>query len=191
MVRGILIFGLNGSGKSTLTYALTKQIGYWEMDVEDYYFPHQKASRHMALEHQSIPETGNVLPFSFSLSKDEVQQKLLEDIATHPNFILCGVAPNWCAEILSKIDIAFWIQTPKQERLDRITQRELFRFGQRILPGGDLYEQQKAFREAAAGRALKPLEECAAKLHCPVYMVDGMRSVQENIEYMQQCIASL
>ena len=192
MYRGIAVFGLNGSGKSTLTHALAKQIGYWEMDVEDYYFPHQKVSRYMALEH--LPHTlenTDILPFSSSLSKDEVQRKLIEDIRIHPRFILCGVAMNWGEEILSKIDIAFWIRTPKEERLDRIAKRELLRFGHRVLPGGDMYEQQRTFHEFAASRDLKSLEESAAKLHCPVYIVDGMRSVQENTHYMQQCIESL
>lgn len=36
MIQGIAIFGLNGGGKSTLVHALAKQIGYYEMDVEDY-----------------------------------------------------------------------------------------------------------------------------------------------------------
>lgn len=192
MYRGIAVFGLNGSGKSTLTHALAKQIGYWEMDVEDYYFPHQKVSRYMALEH--LPHTlenTDILPFSSSLSKDEVQRKLIEDIQIHPRFILCGVAMNWGEEILTKIDIAFWIRTPKEERLDRIAKRELLRFGQRVLPGGDMYEQQRTFHEFAASRDLKSLEESAAKLHCPVYMVDGTRSVQENTHYMHQCIESL
>ena len=50
MIRGIAIMGLNGCGKSTLAHALSKALGFYEMDVEDYYFPHQKASRHMALQ---------------------------------------------------------------------------------------------------------------------------------------------
>ena len=40
---GVLIFGQNGAGKSTLAHALAKKTGYWEMDVEDYYFPSQRA----------------------------------------------------------------------------------------------------------------------------------------------------
>ena len=42
---GIAIFGLNGAGKSTLTHALAKELKFYEMDVEDYYFPEQKESR--------------------------------------------------------------------------------------------------------------------------------------------------
>ena len=37
-------------GKSTLTHALAKQIGCFEMDVEDYYFPEHRESRKYALE---------------------------------------------------------------------------------------------------------------------------------------------
>ena len=52
MIHGIAIMGLNGCGKSTLTHALSKAIGFYEMDVEDYYFPEQKRSRQAVLEHQ-------------------------------------------------------------------------------------------------------------------------------------------
>lgn len=185
MYDGIAILGLNGSGKSTLAHALAKSIGYREMDVEDYYFPAQKTSRYMALEHRPSPlENTGVLPFSISLSKEDVQYNLISDIREYPRFILCGVTMNWCEEILSKINVAFWIQTPKEERLKRIEQREFLRFGQRVLPGGDMYEQQKAFRETAAQRDLKSLEENIHKLNCPVHIIDGTMSVQENVHNM-------
>ena len=54
MVQGIAVFGLNGVGKSTLTHALAKAMGYFEMDVEDYYFPEQKESRQWALENRDV-----------------------------------------------------------------------------------------------------------------------------------------
>ena len=45
MQEGIAIVGLNGSGKSTLGHALAKALNYYEIDVEDYYFPEQQESR--------------------------------------------------------------------------------------------------------------------------------------------------
>ena len=39
MIRGIAIMGLNGCGKSTLAHAIAKRLDFYEMDVEDYYFP--------------------------------------------------------------------------------------------------------------------------------------------------------
>ena len=35
MGRGIALVGLNGSGKSTLGHALAKELGYFEIDVDD------------------------------------------------------------------------------------------------------------------------------------------------------------
>ena len=50
MSEGIAIVGLNGSGKSTIGHALAKELSYYEIDVEDYYFPEQKESRRAALD---------------------------------------------------------------------------------------------------------------------------------------------
>ena len=57
MAEGIAIFGLNGGGKSTLAHALAQRMGYYEMDVEDYYFPEQKMSRMSALENAAQGDT--------------------------------------------------------------------------------------------------------------------------------------
>ena len=122
MIRQIAIFGLNGSGKSTLGHALARETGLFEMDAEDYYFPEQKASRHWALEHTEIMNTEYLgdLPFSVARSGEEAQTAVLADLDAHDGFILSGVTLNWCQEILSRIRIAFRVQTPAEERIRRI-----------------------------------------------------------------------
>lgn len=184
MVQGIAIFGLNGGGKSTLAHALAKQTGYFEMDVEDYYFPEQKKSRKGALDESGIVDTEHLgeLPFSNPRTKDEVQTAIMEDILVHPRFILSGVTMKWNDAILSHIDIAFWVQTPLEERLKRIQEREEKRFGARVLPGGDMYTQQREFRNVVKNRDSKTVEESAKRFACPVIMLDGTLPVTENIE---------
>ncbi|WP_349670608.1 AAA family ATPase [Lacrimispora sp.] len=184
MIQGIAVFGLNGGGKSTLTHALAKQTGYFEMDVEDYYFPQQRESRKWALENNSVIHTdqSDELPFSNPRTKGEVQTAMMENIKTHPRFIISGVTMNWSNEILSRIDIAFWVQTPLEERLKRIQSREEKRFGPRVLDGGDMFAQQMEFREIVINRDLKKVEECAVKLGCPVIVIDGTLSVMHNLE---------
>ncbi len=184
MIQGIAIFGLNGGGKSTLTHALAKQIGYFEMDVEDYYFPEQRESRKLALENNSIIDTEHLgeLPFSTPRTKSEVQTAIMENIKAHPKFILSGVTMNWNDEILSCIDIAFWVQTPLEERLKRIQAREEKRFGARVLDGGDMFSQQMEFRKVVKNRDAIAVEECAMKLGCPVIVIDGTLSVIHNLE---------
>ena len=186
---GIAIFGLNGAGKSTLTYILAKRLNYYEMDVEDYYFPEQKESRRQALEHNAPCKCDasnfGYLPFSNPKSKEEVQAAILKDIKAHPKFILSGVRMNWCEEILSKIEIAFMVQVPLDERLKRIQEREENRFGARALPGGDMYEQQKEFRRVVAAREEQELEKSALKLSCPVVILDGTMTVEYNSEKIE------
>ena len=79
MIQGVAIFGLNGSGKSTLTHALAKEKNYFEIDMEDYYFPEQKGSRQWAMENNDIIYTEHLggLPFSLPKSKNEVQSAIL------------------------------------------------------------------------------------------------------------------
>ncbi len=184
MIQGIAVFGLNGGGKSTLTHALAKQIGYFEIDVEDYYFPEQRESRNWALENNSIIDTEHLdeLPFSNPRTKSEVQTAIMENIKTHPRFIISGVTMNWSNEILSSIDIAFWVQTPLEERLKRIQAREEKRFGTRVLDGGDMFAQQMEFRKVVRNRDSKTVEESAIKLGCPVIVIDGTLSVIHNLE---------
>lgn len=191
MIRGIAIFGLNGSGKSTLSHALAKRIDYFEMDVEDYYFPEQKESRRWALENDTVIATKHLgeLPFSKPRNKSEVQAAILEDIKAHPEFIMSGVTMNWNDEIMSQIDIAFWVQTPVEERVKRIQAREEKRFGARVLAGGDMYEQQVEFRKVVKNRDAKAVEECAERFLCPVIVLDGTLPVEENLEKVMKCLA--
>jgi len=184
MNQGIAIFGLNGGGKSTLTHALAKQTGYFEMDVEDYYFPDQSVSRIRALENNdgSYTEHFDKLPFSNPKTKNEVQAAIIEHIKAHPRFIISGVTMNWSDELLSRVDIAFWIQTPLEERLKRIKAREEKRFGARVLGGGDMFAQQMEFRKFVENRDSNAVEESAKKLACPVIVLDGTLSVIHNLE---------
>ncbi len=189
---GIAIFGLNGAGKSTLTHALAKELNYYEMDVEDYYFPEQKKSRQNALENiaTNAADFSEELPYSNSKSKEEVQKALLEDVKIHPNFILAGVNMNWCEEILSSIEFAFLVKAPLEKRLERIQYREEKRFGARALQGGDMYEQQEEFRKVVASREEASLEECVKKLSCPVVVLDGTLPVEFNIKKIKETIKS-
>ena len=189
---GIAIFGLNGAGKSTLTHALAKELKFYEMDVEDYYFPEQKESRKNALEKiaTNAADFSEELPYSNSRNKAEVQVALLEDVKIHPNFILAGVNMNWCEEILSSIEFAFWVKAPLEKRLERIQYREEKRFGARALQGGDMYEQQEEFRKVVASREEASLEECVKKLSCPVVVLDGTLPVEFNIKKIKETIKS-
>lgn len=183
-MNGIAILGLNGAGKSTLAHALAKQIGYYELDVEDCYFPEQSKSRKWSLENDDIIETNHLglLPFSVPRDKEEVQIKIMSKIVTNPKFIISGVTMNWNDEIVSQIGIAFLVITPVEERLKRIQSREEKRFGSRVRVGGDMFIQQLEFKKVVKNKESKTVEVSAERLDCPVIEIDGTLSVSHNID---------
>lgn len=183
MKRGIAILGLNGSGKSTLAHMLSERTGRFEMDVEDYYFPHQRGDRRRALEGGCAGESEGI-PFSDPRPKDEVQRALIADMDVRPDFVIAGVTMNWCDEIRKRIGIAFLLDAPLQVRLDRIRQREARRFGPRALPGGDLFDQQEQFRRMVRERDPGAPAQSAARLGCPVVVLDGTLPPEENLKTM-------
>ena len=180
---GIAILGMNGAGKSTLAHALAKVTGYTEMDVEDFYFPEQRASRLHALEHDTVAVTEHLgdLPFSVPRSKAEVEELLLDAIPENGGFILAGVTLNFREELLSRLTLAVELETPLETRIQRIEDREIRRFGDRVLPGGDMYEQQSDFRRMVETRDPSAASQSAEKLPCPVIKLNGTAPVEENI----------
>ena len=83
----------------------------------------------------------------YARSAKEVQEMIRNDIEKHPQFVISGVTMNWDEDILSLIDVAFILEVPAEERVKRLQHREEVRFGSRVMSGGDMYEQQKTFRE--------------------------------------------
>jgi len=193
MAQGIAFCGLNGAGKSTLAHALAKRTGRFEIDTEDFYFPEQKDSRKLALEGAEKIKTCHLgdIPFSVSRTKDEAQAAILRQMEAHPQFVLAGVTLNWCSEIVRRIGIVFLVQTPPQERVRRIQQREVFRFGERVLPGGDMYAQQCEFRKTALERDPAAAEQSLQALKCPVVRVDGTLPVEQNLEMILKRLSCL
>ena len=164
MTRGILIVGLNGCGKTTLGRALAARLGWLRLDVEDYYFPDM------------------TVPYANARSKDEVRRRMLEDIRAYGDFVLSSVRADLGEAIRSHAALAAWLQAPAGLRMSRIEQRELQRFGARVLPGSDMYEGQRRFHAMAAARTDASVEEILIGLDCPVLALDAALPIEVNVE---------
>ena len=173
MYNGIAIIGLNGAGKSTLAHVLAKKLHYFEIDVEDYYFPAQRSSRINALEGKTSADA-NFIPYLSPKAKSEVEFAIRKDINCNPQFVLSGVTLNWSESILSQIDIVFYLHVPLNERLQRIRSREAQRFGSRILPGGDMYDQHIEFLNKVENRSEQEITRSLENLSCPVVNVEKL-----------------
>ena len=86
--------------------------------------------------------------------------------------------------------MAIFIFTSADIRIERLTKREMEDFGDRILPGGDMYEDSQIFFKWARGyddssvngRTLEKHMARILHLSCPVVKLDGNKTVEELVE---------
>ena len=165
---GILICGLNGTGKSTLGRMLADRMGYEFIDNEDLYFPKADPS----------------YLFSGPRSKEEVTRLLEERISGNSRFIFAAVRGNYGDKLIASLDDVVLIEVPKQIRSRRVRDRSYQKFGGRILPGGDLYDQERAWFSLTDSRPEAYVTDWLETVDCPVIRIDGTLPVEENVDYL-------
>lgn len=164
MIRGICICGLNGSGKTTLAASLSRSLNYKLMDIEDYYF---------------LPSD---VPYSRPRTKEEVIPLVLEDIHENPCFVFASVKGDMTHEINAKYDLVVYLDVPKEIRMERIKKRAFDKFGDRVLIGGDMYEQEEAFFKMASERDDTAIKAWLDTLPCKVLRLDGTKDINDNVK---------
>ena len=170
MRRGICVCGLNGSGKTTLAGALAKELNCKHMDIEQYYF------------------TSTDNPYASSKTREEVERLLLEDIKKNPCFVFSAVNGDMTLGINDNYDLVVYLEVPLEMRMKRIRQRAIDKFGDRVLPGGDMYEQEESFFAYAEKRTPEKIEKWLKTLSCRVIRLDGTKPIQENVELIKSLL---
>lgn len=160
----ILVCGLNGSGKTTFGMKLADRLKYDFLNDEDYYFFESE------------------IPFSKSRSEEEAKEYIISYLRCHKNVVMIATRGDLSERINSMYDCVIYLSAPAGIRLSRIKERDSKRFGERVLPGGDMYEQQRKFHEFALSRTSEKIEKWLDTLECTVIKLDGTRTVDENVE---------
>ena len=125
--RTILIFGAAGSGSTTVARAIACHYGYHHIEVDE------------ALFEPSDP------PFLVRRSETETHAIVLQQLNTFESCVISGSIIGWGDSFKPNIDLVVFLHLPVEIRIDRIRRREEKRFGSRVAPGGDMYEQHFAF----------------------------------------------
>lgn len=162
---GLIICGMNGSGKSTLGRALATHLNWRFIDNEDLYFP----------------KTDPDHPFAAERTQDEVARLLLEEVSRDAHFVFAAVRGNYGTAVLPYYRTAVLVETPRALRLKRVQQRSLSKFGDRAMPGGDLYESEQRFYDIVAARPEDYATRWLDIVEIPVLRVDGTKPVEENV----------
>ncbi len=162
---GIIVCGLNGSGKSTLGKALAEKLGFYFIDNEDLYFS----------------KTDPNYLFASPRTHEEVEKLLLDEISTHKNFVFASVKGDYGEAFYQFVKYIILIDVPKDIRIQRVRNRSFQKFGNRMMPGGDLYEQEEQFFAFVESRSNSTVEEWLKDLSCTVIRIDGTKPIEENI----------
>lgn len=162
---GIQVCGLNGCGKSTLGRALAKELGFHFIDNENLYFS----------------RTSSGEPYGSPRPRDEVERLLTDEVRAYPNFVFAAVRGDYGMEIIPFYNYVVAIEVPGDVRSQRIRNRSFQKFGDRMLAGGELYEQEEAFFQMAASRNDSYVDNWLQTLSCPVIRVDGTKPAEENV----------
>lgn len=165
---GIIVCGLNGVGKSTLGKALAEKLNFYFIDNEDLYFP-KTDSKYM----YAIPRT-----------REEVEKLFFSEIKAHGDFVFASVKGDYGESVYPFFQYAVWIDVPKDIRIKRVKNRSFQKFGNRMLVGGDLYEQEEKFFKLVESRAENMVEEWIQNLNCPIIKIDGTKPIEENINFI-------
>ena len=179
MTPFIHIFGASGSGVSTLGRALSEALGFRFMDTDSYYW---------------LPTDP---PFREKRPVEERLRMIREDRDTSGGGVLSGDCIGWGDVLIPEFTLVIRLETDTAIRLQRIRNRESERFGGRILPGGDMYEQHLSFLEWAGKydtadtsmRSFQSHEEWQQKLTSDVLRLRGEDPVQDNVERVLRKLA--
>ena len=145
MPRGIIVFGAPGSGKTTLGKELARQLNFKHFDLDDYYWSWDK----------------DVIPFTIFRPREEIIKHLMKDISKYPDFVMSGSMGSIRGLFNPLFQLAAFVTVPAAIRMERLRAREFAMFGERILAGGDMYEQNIKFLcEAAAYDTGEPPQVC-------------------------------
>ncbi len=171
---GILICGLNGTGKSTLGKMLADRIGYEFIDNEDLYFPKADAE----------------YIFSNPRSKEEAVRLLEEKIDRNKRFVFAAVKGDYGDKLIASLDHIVLVEAPKQIRSQRVRNRSFSKFGERILPGGDLYDKEEAWFSLTDSRPEDYTAQWLETVNCPVICINGTLPVQQNVDDLVSALST-
>ena len=171
---GIMICGLNGTGKSTLGRMLADRMGYEFIDNEDLYFP----------------KTDSSYVFSGPRSKEEVIRLLEERIRGNNRFIFAAVRGDYGDRLIASLDHIVLIEVPKQIRRQRVRDRSYQKFGDRILPGGDLYDIESKWFSLTDSRPETYVTDWLKTVNRPVIRIDGTLPAEKNLDHIVSVLSN-
>lgn len=172
----IHIYGASGSGTSTLGRKICEELGYQFMDTDDYFW---------------MPTNPQ---YTLKREKGERVRLMKKDIEAFPNVVISGSLSGWGDELIPFFQLVIRLVTDTDVRIERLKKREREKFGERIAPGGDMYEHHLDFLEWARKYDTGDINMRSKAMHdkwqellpCPQIALNGAGDLEENFRVVRE-----
>ena len=171
MATGIMITGSSGAGKTTLGELLAKELGYTFVDIDEY-----------------IWRKDTEIPFTAMYSKAEKIRRVMGAIADCEHFVMAGSMDSFHEYFDPYFELVVHLHTDAETRIKRVHERAIERFGNRVLQGGDMYEDHQkmltrieGYDLGIGGCTLQQHEKWLNSLDCKVLKLDGADALEKNL----------
>lgn len=171
MPKGIMIIGPSGSGKTTLGIEVAKRMGLPFFDVDDFIW------------RRDTPE-----PYTAMYSREEKISGLKNAIMPYENFVMAGSMSSFHEAFDQYFDLMVFLYVAPDIRVERIKERAVQRFGDRVAEGGDMYESNRKFieynrsYETDGSPNLREQRAWMDSLSCRILELDGSDEIEKNAE---------
>ena len=174
----IHIFGPSGAGTSTLGRKICAELGYHFMDTDDYFW---------------LPTDPQ---FTAPRPVEERLQLMRDEIEREQDVVISGSLVDWGDVLIPLFTLAVRIEMDQELRIARLKARERARFGERVDPGGDMYQQHLAFvrwaRTYDTGgldmRSKAKHDQWQTMLTCPLLQIDGAAALEQNFSAVKKVL---
>ena len=122
--------------------------------------------------------------YSSPRTREEVEKLLFSEIKAHENFVFASVKGDYGENIYPFFRYAVLIGVSKDIRIQRVINRSFQKFGNRMLIGGDLHEQEEKYFDFVKSRSENTVEEWIQSMKCPIIRIDGTKSIEENVDFI-------
>ncbi|QTP58310.1 adenylate kinase [Billgrantia antri] len=169
MANRIHIFGASGVGSTSLGSLVASRLQVPHLDVDDYYWK------------RTDP------PFTQKNSPEQRVASIIADMQGHDSWVLSGSLVSWGKALEGLFTLAVFLRLDPAIRMERLRERERQRYGSRVLPTGDMYEQHLEFLEWAASydtasppiRSVALHEEWIEQLPCSTLRLNSAQPPEE------------
>jgi hypothetical protein len=114
----------------------------------------------------------------------------MDDLTADDAWVVSGSLCGWGDSAIPLFELVVFLWIPQDVRMARLRQREMERYGKRIMPGGDMCEQSQAFFAWAAAyeegdltiRSRQRHDQWLSMLQCPIIRREGVYTVEEHAD---------